>query len=149
MKLVLEQGLDLPEAEVVVRCRTVDRRLDKLMAYIRQYSISLEAKAEGAAYRVPLEAILYIDSVEGRSFLYTSQQVYETKESLAALEQRLKHTSILRISKNCLLNLSHLTCVAPLWNHRMEATLTNGEKLIIGRAYLEPLKQKLSEEETQ
>lgn len=144
MKLVLEQGLEIPETEVVVRCRCVDRRLNKLMAYIRQYSISLEGKAEGGSYQIPLENILYIDSVEGKGFLYTARQVYETRETLTALEQRLKDTSFQRISKNCILNLSHLTCVSPLWNHRMEATLSNGEKLIISRTYLEPLKQKLS-----
>lgn len=148
MKLTLQQGLDIPETEIIIRCSTVDERLAKLIDSIRQYSFSLEGKYEGASYLVPLEKILYIDSVDGRSFFYTAHQVYETKETLAALESKLINTSFFRISKNCILNLSNLKCVSPLWNHRMEATLKSGEKLIITRNYISALKDKLSKEGT-
>ena len=44
---------------------------------------------------------------------------------------------------NCLVNTSFLQSVRPLYNHRLEATLQNGEKLVITRNYIEPLKEKL------
>lgn len=37
----------------------------------------------------------------------------------------------------------YLKSVSPLWNHRMEATLTSGEKLVITRNYIGSLKEKL------
>ena len=50
------------------------------------------------------------------------------------------------ISKSCLVNTSFLQSVRPLYNHRLEATLQNGEKLVITRNYIEPLKEKLKEQ---
>lgn len=146
MKLIVIQGLDIPETEITIRCNVMDQRLSNLLEHIREHSFTLEGRAGNAAYQIPLEQIVYLDSVDGRSFIYTDKQTYETRDSLAALEERLRNTAFIRISKNCILNLSFLKCVAPMWNHRMEATLKNGEKLVITRNYIDGLKEKLSKE---
>lgn len=125
----------------------MDQRLNSLLEYIREHTFTLEGKNGNAAYQIPLEQIAYLDTVEGRCFIYTANQTYETRDTLTALEEKLANTSFIRISKNCILNLSFLKCVTPLWNHRMEAMLKNGEKLIITRNYINALKEKLAKEE--
>ena len=94
-------------------------------------------------YSIALEDIYYIDCVDGKTFLYSQEQVYESKERLNTLEEKLGSTSFTRISKNCILNCMYLKSVSPLWNHRMEATLASGEKLVITRNYIGSLKEKL------
>lgn len=84
-----------------------------------------------------------MDSADGRTYLYLGKEVYYCRETLASLEARLSRTSFTRISKSCLVNTSFLQSVRPLYNHRLEATLQNGEKLVITRNYIEPLKEKL------
>jgi DNA-binding LytR/AlgR family response regulator len=123
----------------------MDNRLKKLIEHIRQYSFSLLGFAEGEKYSIPLENILYIESVDGRTFLYCQDKVYEYKETLTSLDQRLLHTSFVRISKSCIMNLNALKCVKSFLNHRMEATLTTGEELMVSRNYIEQLKKKLEE----
>lgn len=72
--------------------------------------------------------------------------MYSAKETLTSLEQLLSGTAFIRISKSCIVNTDFLKCVRPLYNHRLEAELKNGERLIITRNYIELLKQKLKGE---
>ena len=84
--------------------------------------------------------------MDGKTFLYLEKEVYSSRETLARLEERLKRTAFLRISKNCILNTDCLVSVRPLFNHRLEALLSNDEKLIITRNYIAALKEKLKGE---
>lgn len=143
MKLTINQSLEQGENEIIINCSVMDSRLLHLIDYIRQYSFSLEGKIGEQAYSIALEEIFYIDCVDDRTFLYCQDHIYESKERLGALEEKLKRTSFTRISKNCILNCMHLKSVSPLWNHRMEATLSSGEKLIITRSYISRLKERL------
>lgn len=144
MKLTLREGLDLSETEIEIRCHITDPRLRRLIDYIRQYSFTLEGRIGETAYYLPAEEIIYIDSADGRTFLYSGKNVYENRETLAFLEEKLADTTFVRISKNCIVNTVWLKSVSPLWNHRLEALLKNGEKLIVSRNYISALKDKLS-----
>lgn len=143
MKLLIEEGALVTETEVEIRCQFIDQRLQTLIQHIRQYSFSLECFKEQSTCYIPSEKIYYIESVDGKSFVYCQKSVYNNKDTLAALEARLLNTTFVRISKSCILNTSCLKSVSPLWNHRLEAVLKNGEKLIVSRNYIQALKQTL------
>lgn len=143
MKLTINQSLDYTENEIIINCSVMDNKLQRLIDYIRQYSFSLKGIAEGQNYNISLENILYIDTVEGKTFLYCKDKMFESKETLGSLEQLLYSTPFVRISKNCILNTNALKSVRILMNHRMEANLINGEKLIVTRNYIESIKRKL------
>ncbi|WP_075720271.1 LytTR family DNA-binding domain-containing protein [Roseburia sp. 499] len=143
MKLTINQSNNFTETEIIINCTHMDERLNSLINYIRHFTFSLEGELDKQLYQVPIEKILYFDSVDGKTFFYDTNHTYYHKSSLGELEERLHHTSFARISKNCILNTSYLKCVKPCGNHRMEATLQNGEKLIISRNYISTLKEKL------
>ena len=143
MKLSIHQDEHFTETEVIINCTYVDKRLQKLTDYIRQYSFSLECESDGNQYQLPIEDIYYIESVDSKTFLYDHEQTYSCRQTLTSLEEKLKNMTFVRISKSCLLNVSYLKCVAPHVNHRMKAELKNGEQLIISRNYVETLKNKL------
>lgn len=143
MKLTIHQELTIPETEIIINCAHMDMRLQRLVELIRQYGFSLTGFKEGKEFQLPLEQIYFMDSADGKTFLYLEKEVYSCKETLAALEEKLAHTSFLRISKNCIVNINFLQSVRPLFNHRLEAFLSNGEKLIVTRNYIEALKDKL------
>ena len=146
MKLTLLQEPNVPETEITIRYTWPDSQLNRLVELIRQRGFSLVGHRDGSQYQIPLERIHYIDSVDGKTFLYLEQEVYSSRETLARLEERLKRTAFLRISKNCILNTDCLVSVRPLFNHRLEALLSNDEKLIITRNYIAALKEKLKGE---
>lgn len=143
MKITINKNLSISENEIIINCSTIDKRLQHLIDHVKQYTFILQGYLDNVVYQIPLETILYIDSIDGKTFFYCSKNIYETKESLSALEHTLMQTPFMRISKNCILNTTYLKSVKPLANHKMEATLINGEKLIISRTYIENLKEKL------
>ncbi|MDU1413348.1 MAG: LytTR family DNA-binding domain-containing protein [Clostridium sp.] len=143
MKLTIEESLDNNEVEITIKCGVMDNRLRRLIETIREYSFSIQCKKNNEIYTIPLEDVYYIESVDKKTFIYCKSEVYETTNTLINLEEKLTNTSFIRISKSCILNISYLQNVTPLWNHRFEATLKNDEKLIITRHYIDELKNKL------
>nr|WP_319487749.1 LytTR family DNA-binding domain-containing protein [uncultured Caproiciproducens sp.] len=143
MKLAIHKGSEFSEAEITVNCSKIDVRLERLIRYIKQYTFIFQAKTETGLCFVPAEEIYFIDSVDGKTFLYSKEKVYGYSENLSELESKLIDSAFVRISKSCILNTVYLESVAPLWNHRLEAVLTNGEKLIVARHYIENLKEKM------
>lgn len=144
MKLTVHKDPKFTEAEIIINCSELDVRLGHLIKYIQQYTYIFQAKTETGVCLVPAEDIFYIDSVDGKTFFYLKDKVYGCKESLYEFENELKNSTFVRISKNCILNTAYLQSVNPLWNQRLEATLSNGEKLIITRHYIENLKEKIA-----
>lgn len=143
MKLTLIQDLAVPETEITIRCTGVDARLQRLIDHIRQYGFSITGYQENKEYQLPLETIFYMDSADGRTFLYQKEGVYECRDTLAVLENKLKKTTFVRISKNCILNTTYLDHVEPLFNHRLKAVLSNSETLVVTRSYVELLRNSL------
>lgn len=147
MKLTIDENRKISEEEVIIRCPKMNGRLSKLVAYVRQYTTIIQGEAEGKNCQVPLEEILYMESVDGKVFFYDSRQVYLVRNSLKILEEKLKETPFVRISKSCLMNLEYLKYVEPYTNHRLRAELKNGEKLLVSRNYIPELKKKLKGQE--
>lgn len=143
MKLTIQQDASIPETELILRCPVLDTRLESLVAHIRQYSLVLVGYQEQREFHLPLESIYYVDSTDGKTFLYQKAQVYQCRETLAALEGKLCQTTFVRISKNCIVNTAFLQHVEPHFNHRLKAVLKNGEQLIITRNYIDALRRKL------
>ena len=143
MKLMLIHDLAVSETEITIRYTGMDARLQRLIDHIRQFGFSITGYQENKEYQLPLETIFYIDSVDGHTFLYQKEGVYECRETLAVLENKLKKTVFVRISKNCILNTTYLDHVEPLFNHRLKAVLNNGETLVVTRSYMELLRDSL------
>ena len=121
MKLTIHEDPSAGETEITIHCPFLDSR----------------------QFQLPLETIYYLESTDGTTFLYQGKEVYACRETLAALEPQLARSGFARISKSCILNISFLEYVEPLFNHRMKATLKNGEALIISRSYIAPLRELL------
>ncbi|RGS42845.1 LytTR family DNA-binding domain-containing protein [Holdemanella biformis] len=94
-------------------------------------------------YQIPLNKILYFETVDKRTFIYTQQKIFECKKKLSVIEQDLIKANIIRISKTVLLNISCLACVKPYPNHRLLAELNNKENLIVSRKYISSLRDKI------
>ena len=86
-----------------------------------------------------------MEAVDGKTFYYTVSEVLESRESLSVVEDNLRNCSFVRVSKNCLLNISYLKSVMPYENHRLLAIMQNGEKLMVGRVYISALKKAIKE----
>lgn len=146
MKLRLHQRQELEETEIDIAYSRMTNRLSKMVGYIRQYTYMVEAFWNGKSFLIPLDEILYFDTTDRKTFLYTNKQVYECRKALIEVENELSNTTVVRISKETLLNTTALVNVRPYPNHRLMAELSNGENLIISRKYISILQNRLRSE---
>ena len=102
----------------------------------------LTGRIDDKTFLISAEMIYYIESVDEKTFIYSQNKVYETDYKLYQTEQLLPQSDFVRISKNCILNISKLTSVKPLLNGKMEVHMNNGEDQIVNRHYLKDFKSK-------
>lgn len=142
MKIRVEHG-DYTENEIVLRCRELDEEALEVLALLRDRSSKLIARKDGAIHVLSPNDICYADSVDGRTFLYTADSVFETGQSLTVLQERHEEAGLIRIGKSQLVNLYHVVKLKSLPNSRIEITIKGGERLIASRHYVQSLKHRL------
>lgn len=76
MKLTIQEDLSVRETEVLIRCTRLDQRLQKMVGQIRQYGTCLTGYQESRQFQLPLESVCYLESADGRTFLYQEKEVY-------------------------------------------------------------------------
>ena len=146
MEYRIEQIGTEEEELVLIRCRAVTEEVREIAAFLKSRQGSLSGTAQARQYEIPVTDICYIESVDGKTFLYTSRQVFETGHRIYELEEQLKHKHFLRISKAMLVNLMKIQSIQPAFNGRFTAVLHSGEKIIISRSYVKALKAALKGE---
>ncbi|MDO4972696.1 MAG: LytTR family DNA-binding domain-containing protein [Eubacteriales bacterium] len=134
------------EELVLIRCRAVTEEVREIAAFVKSRQGSLSGTADARQYEVAVADICYIESVDGKTFLYTNERVYETAYRLYELEERLQSKHFLRIAKSMLVNLMKIQSIQPAFNGRFTAVLRSGEKIIISRSYVKALKAALKGE---
>lgn len=143
MKITVEHS-QVEENEVVLRCPALDEEmlgvlsllkssLQKLCAWDQDREMVLLAPGE----------VLYGESVEERTYLYTAGQVYRTALTLGELETRYEALGFCRVSKSMAVNLHGIRGLKSRGAGRIEAAMKNGEKLMISRHYAPLLRERL------
>ena len=143
MKIRINQDKTMSEIEVIVNCPTVDARVRNLLDALRQCAVSLTGMAEDMTVCVPLHTILYIESINRKTFFYDENRVFRCKDSLTALESLLEQYSFLRISNSCIVNIAQVASTYRCDNHRLGLLLRNGERLVAGRVYAAKVRERI------
>ena len=97
----------------------------------------------GEIYFLDYKDVIYFDTTDRKTFIYTAERVYETTLKLYQLEEMLNGTSFIRASKSMILNIKKINSIGHTFSGKMMATLVNGEKTEISRNYVQLLKEKL------
>lgn len=131
---------------VLIRCRAVTENVREIAAFVKSRQGSLTGTQAAKQYELAVSDLYYIESVDGKTFLYTKDQVYETPYRIYELESLLRAKAFLRVSKSTLLNLMKIRSIRPALNGRLAAMLQSGEEVIISRNYVKDLKSALKGE---
>lgn len=146
MKLTIEQSSTYKEPEIKILCNCLDSRLSRLVEQIHFISYSIKVRHNSAILSLALDNVLYFDAVDNRVYAYTEQGVYQCDKKLYEIEEAYKNTPLIRISKNCICNIHSVSAVRTLLSGKMEATLKNGEKVLISRHYIKLFRNKFLQE---
>lgn len=143
MKIVIEEDPALRETQVLIRCRARDSQVLGMVAALGSFGQRLTGEREGQTYLLEAGEVLYAESVDKRTFLYTKAGVYETPLRLYELEERLAPRDFVRASKSAVVNFSRVQSIRPDLGGRLQLTLENGERLGVSRQYAPAIKEKL------
>lgn len=130
--------------QVVIKCRQIDDEIMRLKYHIEMFDKKLQAKKDNEWCFVNLFDVLYFESVDNRTFLYTKDDVMEIKQRLYELEIILSDKDFIRISKSQIININKVKSLRPEINRTILATMCNGEQLFISRKYVSAIRSLLS-----
>lgn len=143
MKITIEEQKAAQDIEVTIVCVRADRRVLDIVARLRMLDRKVTGTADGCTRVLSAEDVLFIESVDKRTFIYTADTVLETGLRLYEMEELLADCDFLRITKGCIVNFRAITALKPDVNGRIIATLENGERVVISRRYAPDVKSKL------
>lgn len=135
MKVAINIQADIQEIEVIINCMAEDENVQRIVSALDSLNTKLCCRRQGELFQIALNDILYIESVDRKTFIYTEQQIYETDKRLYELENHLKNRSFFRASKAVIINLKRTKSIRPEIGARLLLTMDNGEKVIVSRQY--------------
>ena len=113
MNVTITENPRLVDIEVTVACPRIDERVQRIVAGLSTFDRKLTGESDGATYRLDLDDVCYAETVDGRTFLYTKDAVYQTPLRLYELEDQLAGTEFIRASKQLLANFDHVKAIRP------------------------------------
>ena len=143
MKIIIQTDDSVQETTLSITCREVTPELERLIEALRLSDKKLSVRVNGEIRLIDLKSILYVETVERNSFIYTEGGVFESQLRLYELEAMLAEHNFIRVNKSTLVNLNMIESLKSDIDRRIRVTLKNGYQLIISRTYAEDFKAKL------
>lgn len=143
MKIAINVDEDVKDIEITISCSQLTPEIEKMLATLRILDRQLMASKGDETYLLDVSKVIYLESVDRKTFVYTGENVYESSLKLYELEQQLDECGFFRASKSCLVQLKYIKSLKADINRRIRVTLENGEQIIVSRQYAEELKKKL------
>ena len=143
LKIEISVDENAEDLQISVTCKQLTPDIEKLLATLRMMNQQLTAKKNEETCLLDVAQIIYIESVDRKCFIYTSDEVYESDFRLYELEQQLEKYGFFRVSKSFLVHLQKVQSLKAEINRKIRITMSNGEQIIASRQYAEALKNRL------
>ena len=138
MKITIDIDDKYSDIAVEVKAPRLTQDIEKIISLMRMINMQIAVKQEDEIILLDTDKILYIEAVERNTFVYTKDASYESDLKLYQVEQEL-----IRISKQCILNLRKIKSLKADINRKIRVTLVNDEQIIVSRMYAEELRKRL------
>lgn len=110
MKVRIEIDETLEDEEIVIRCRQLDDRIQKIQQFVSKDVNSKQGmvvKKEATEYYIPFSDILFFETEKDCICAHTVDRLFTTEYRLYELEELLPGF-FLRVSKSTIINLNHV-----------------------------------------
>ncbi len=140
MKITIETNQMINEPEIKIICNSITQDIEKIISTLNVFDKKLTVKKNDEIFFINIAEVLYIDTVDKKTFVYTSDNVYETTLKLYELEEQFE---FFRASKSCIINLKYIKSLKSDFDRKIRVTMDNDEKIIVSRQYAIELKELL------
>lgn len=141
MKILIEESPDNEDMELIIKCKSVNDEIKRIIELIKLSDEKIIGFLNGESYVIDPIKILYFESVDKKTFMYTEDKVYEIALRLYELEKKMSKYDFFRSSKSTIINISRIKKLSHKFNGKLEATLDNDEKILISRQYVSVIKE--------
>ncbi len=143
MRLILNERPELEKPEVTIAYSEMTASVKRVADFVRSVEQTVLCKKEEEECSVPVGDIFYIESVDKKTFVYCEKDLYMCSLRLYEIEKAVAQAGFVRVSKSTILNIEQLKGVKTLVNSRLEAILSNGERICVTRKYLKDIREAL------
>ena len=147
MRVNIIENEDTKEIFAEIHCKEIPAEVNRLKAHIENYAVRIKGEYEKEAVYVDLKDILYFESVDSKTFIYTKERVLTAELKLYEIEKKLSEKNFFRCSKSVVVNLGKIIKLKPEISRNIIATLDNGEAVVISRRYVSELKRIIGAED--
>jgi len=131
------------EDELILKYRRMTPEVERILQLLATQPKKLVGMRDKEQIILEPDQILYIESVEGKTFAYTQEDVIRLDQTLGQLEQILSGINFFRCSKSMILNIDKVTKLKSLPSNRIDATMRGGEHILISRTYASDFRKRL------
>lgn len=143
MKIEIDVKEEYQDTGIKIYCNRLTPEIEKIIATLRMLNRQLTVSKDGEIHLLDVNEVIYAESIDKKTFVYTGTEVYESDFRLYELEQQLNQCGFFRASKSCMVQLKFIRSLKADINRKIRATLENGEQIMISRQYADELKKKL------
>lgn len=143
MKIQINEDPGLKETEITINCNRISTEVEKVISMLRVLDLKLTGMKDNQTFILDAAKVLYIDTVDKKTFFYTKNNVYKTDLKLYELEEQLGALDFIRVNKSCILNFNHIVSIQADIDGKLLVTMSNHERLFVSRQYAPSIKKKL------
>jgi len=145
LKIDIQIDDNSKETRVVIYTSEITEEVQAILNNLKrvQQKYILGMKDE-RIYILNPDEISFFYSEKGKVFAQTYNLVYEIKEKLYKLEENLKGTSFVRISKSAIANVDKIKNLEILFNGNMCINFFDGKQEYISRRYIKKIREYLN-----
>lgn len=140
MKITIHTSEMVIDTEIKIMCNCLTPEIEKIISTLKVLDKQLVATKENETFFIGISEILFVETVDKKSFVYTVKDLYETEMKLYELEEQF---GFFRAGKSCIINLKYIKSLKAEFDRRIKVTMENGEQIIVSRQYAEELKKRL------
>ncbi len=142
MKYTIEQ-IEQGEDELILRYQKPNQEVEFIMNFMNFPEKKLIGFRDGSQVVIDIKQILYIESVDRKTFVYLEDDIVRVEYTLTQLERMLNSVRFFRCSKSMIINIDKVKVLDSLASNRIDATMCNGEHIIISRTYASDFRRRL------
>lgn len=113
----------------------IDDDADFVLSQRNAYIDYLAVRKDDVSVHIPVDQIVYIESLGHDVFVYTGTEKYKSLERLWQLEKKLNPNCFLRISKSTIIATKQVKKIRPALSQKFLLTLSCGALVDVTRTY--------------
>ena len=131
------------EDELTLKYQNVTPEVERVLKFMNGEQMRLVGVSNDVKAIIEPNEILYVESVDGKLFVYTEKDVLRLDYTLSQMTEMLSGINFFRCSKSMIINIDKVHKLRSLASNRIDATMQSGEHIIISRTYASNFRKRL------